>query len=93
MVKVASLRSGGADWSPVSPTLSLITSDCCSCASHSPTTKPHRELVLSEWFSFLDIVAQKGEIALNGNTLDIPSVVAIARWVPLCCISVLGEGN
>jgi hypothetical protein len=39
----------------------------------------HGDLVLIEWRKLQETLSRQDEVSLDGSTLDIPSVVAVAR--------------
>lgn len=41
----------------------------------------HSQIVLAQWDSLIERLTSGSEVILDGESLDIPSVVAVARYV------------
>ncbi|KAH0537196.1 hypothetical protein FGG08_005974 [Glutinoglossum americanum] len=48
--------------------------------------RSHGELVFSDWLRFQNVVTHNDGISLDGNSLDVPSVVAISRYGALASV-------
>ena len=83
---VAHIEAGDGNYSPASPASISTPTVSLNPSTYDHPSNPHRQLchgecVLSDWHKFVDILNQSQEICLDGTALDIPSVVAVARWV------------